>query len=233
MKLNLPKLAWGASATVFGLMVLAAGAAVVARPDLVAVENAPSLEDTVPKRFGDWTLVPDGRLQVGTSTGDEPNMDQPYDQTVMRSYVNGRGQVVMLALAWGQKQQQEVKVHRPDLCYVAQGYQVRSLTPATFPLGQPGVRPTGKHMVAFGGRNGEAVSYWIRIGSLYSEDAWATRLHILKQGFGGHIPDGILVRASQPIADPAMAAASWPVLDQFLNELVAAVPPATRALLVR
>lgn len=233
MKLNFPVLSWRASALVFALMAGAAVASVVARPSLVAIDNAPNLEATVPVAFGDWKLLPNGQMQVSTSTAEEPNQDQPYDQTVMRSYINSQGQVVMLALAWGKKQQQEVKVHRPDLCYVAQGYQVRSLQPASFNLAAQPVAPLGKHMVAFGSRNGEAVSYWIRIGSLYSEDAWATRLHILKQGFGGRIPDGILVRASQPISEIGQADAAWPVLDRFLSDLVAAVPPDTRALLIR
>jgi EpsI family protein len=215
------------------LLVAAGVGAVVARPTLVSVQNPPDLETTVPKSFGDWRLVPTVGAQVSTSTG-EPNIDQPYDQTVMRTYSNSKGEVVMLALAWGHKQQQEVKVHRPDLCYVAQGYKVNSLAPAAFPLSGPsGAAATGKHMVATSGRNIEAVSYWIRIGSLYSENAMETRMRILKDGFNGTIPDGILVRASQSVRDPQEVQQAWPVLDRFLVELSQAVPPKTREMLLR
>lgn len=233
VRMQLMALPRTAALVISTLMVLAAGAAIVARPTLVSVDDAPDLESTVPQSFGDWKLLPNPRMQVSTTTADGPDQDQPYDQTVMRSYVNSKGEVVMLALAWGRRQQQEVKVHRPDLCYVAQGYQVKSLAPAHFAVSDPAIRPVGKHMVALSGRGGEAVSYWIRIGTLYSEDAWETRLQILKDGFKGHIPDGILVRASVPLADPSQAAAAWPVLDRFLFDLTAAVPLSARALLLR
>lgn len=215
------------------LMLIASLSATLLKPTLSSVDNAPDLETTVPKKFGDWTAVPNPGLQVSTSTGDGPDQNRPYDQTVMRTYVNTQGQVVMLALAWGRRQQQEVKVHRPDLCYVAQGYQIQSLAPARFKVSDPSIHPVGKHMVASSSRGAEAVAYWIRIGTLYSEDAWATRMHILKDGFQGHIPDGILVRASLPLVDPARAEQAWPVLDRFLNDLTVAVPDDSRALLLR
>lgn len=233
MKFQLPVMAVKTSLVAAALLVAAGVGAVVARPTLVSVQNPPDLETTVPKSFGDWRMVPSLGAQVSTSTG-EPNVDQPYDQTVMRTYANSKGEVVMLALAWGHKQQQEVKVHRPDLCYVAQGYSVKSLQPAAFGLnGSSGVPVTGKHMVAVSGRSTEAVSYWIRIGSLYSENAMATRMRILKDGFNGHIPDGILVRASQSVADPRGVEQAWPLLDRFLVELSQAVPPQTRDMLLR
>ncbi|NGZ88034.1 exosortase C-terminal domain/associated protein EpsI [Duganella aceris] len=234
MKLNLPPLPLKACVLAAALLSAAALGAVLAKPVLVSVDNAPDLEATVPKAFGDWKLVPSLRPPVITSTSDEPNIDQPYDQTVMRSYANSKGEVVMLALAWGRRQQQEVKVHRPDLCYVAQGYKVRSLAPAAFSLtGASGQRASGKHMVAVTDGNVEAVSYWIRIGSMYSENAFETRMHILKEGFQGKIPDGILVRASQSMRDPNDVPQAWPVLDRFLVDLAQAVPASTRAMLLR
>jgi EpsI family protein len=233
-KLTLPELPLRLSAIVALVMGVAAIGAVVAKPTLVSVQNPPDLEKTIPTVFGDWKEVPTMQAQVSTSTAEGPTMDQPYDQTVMRSYANSRGEVVMLAVAWGHKQQQEVKVHRPDLCYVAQGYQVTSLAPAAFPIaGASGVPATGKHMVASGSGRVEAVSYWIRIGTMYSENAWETRLRILKDGFNGHIPDGILVRASQSMRDKSEVPASWPVLDRFLVDLTQAVPAATREMMVR
>ncbi len=216
-------------------LVFAALLSVVATPRLTAIENAPSLEDTVPRAFGDWRELPSPLVQVSLSTGTEPNMQQPYDQTVMRAYQNSKGQVVYLALAWGRQQRQEVKVHRPDLCYIAQGYKVRSLTSHSFEgiSAQEGGAVTGKQMVALAGRGGEAVSYWMRIGTLYSEDAVDTRLHILKDGLAGRIPDGILVRASARISDIGDAAGVWPTLNKFLVDLVAATPAQTRTLLVK
>lgn len=193
-----------------------------------------NLEQIVPKQFGNWREQPNGYAQVRLSTGNDPNINQPYDQTLMRTYINKQGQVVNVAIAWGRKQRQEVKVHRPDLCYVAQGYKIKSLKRTIFGTVKGLSGPViGNRMVAMSEHGGEAVSYWIRIGKLFSEDAVDTRLHILKEGLAGRIPDGILVRASQPVADIAEAENAWPVLDSFLADLVSYAPPDARRLLVR
>jgi EpsI family protein len=206
-----------------------------ARPRSAELASPPNLEEAVPRQFGQWKELRSPYLQVRLTTGAAPGMSQPYDQTLMRTYVNSQGQHVMLALAWGQRQSQEVKIHRPDLCYVAQGFAIKSLQPTQF-KGMEASSPvtvSGKHMVAMSAQGGEAVAYWIRIGSVYSESAWETRKHLLTEGFAGRIPDGILVRASQAIRQADEAAAAFPQLEEFLAELYAATPPGTRALMVR
>ena len=204
------------------------------KPVNLEIQSAPNLEATIPKQFGDWKELPNPYVQVSLSTDTTTGLNQPYDQTLMRTYVNSQGQQIMLALAWGQRQSQEVKIHRPDLCYVAQGFTVKSLQPAHFDgVVGPSTPVTGKHMVAMNAHSGEAVAYWIRIGSVYSESAWETRKHILREGFDGRIPDGILVRASQTIRKADEAAPLLPQLEQFLAELYAATPAHTRALMAR
>ena len=54
----------------------------------------------------------------------ETDPEAPYDDVLMRSYTNAHGEVVMLALAYGRHQRQEIKIHRPELCYTSQGYAV-------------------------------------------------------------------------------------------------------------
>lgn len=228
-----PKIPLLGSLLVCGALVLSTWLADWATPRLLGVEDAPRLEDTVPRQFGDWKELPNPYAQVSLSTGLDPSMDQPYDQTVMRTYVNSQGRRVMLALAWGKRQRQEVKIHRPDLCYVAQGYEISSLTPHTFASLPTGKTVQGKHMVATSTKGGEAVAYWIRIGGIYSESALETRSHILREGFAGRIPDGILVRASHVIRSPDEAQALFPVLEQFLAALYEATPAQTRPLLIR
>lgn len=231
----LPALPVSTAGKVFVAFILAAALAFLATPRLSAISNEPSLENTVPRQFGDWRELANPYAQVSLSTGPEADLNQPYDQVVMRTYVNGKGQMVMLALAWGRHQRQEVKVHRPDLCYVAQGYKISRLKPATFKeVAGYGESIKGKHMIASASRSGgEAVAYWIRIGTLYSENALETRTHIFKEGLAGRIPDGILVRASQVIQTDSDAEAAFPVLERFLADLVAATPESTRELLVR
>ena len=199
--------------------------------------DAPQLETTVPQAFGDWKTVKDQVAQVGVSQGVETSFEQPYDQTVMRTYVNSRGDVVMLALAWGERQRQDIKVHRPEVCYPAQGYQVRQLGPAA-PIAVAGRTepvPTVGLVATSGGKGGslEAVRYWIRIGQSYNGTGIEARWHILQEGLNGRIVDGMLVRASQRIRSPDEIPASNALMAQFLQDLTQALPPQTLALLVR
>lgn len=215
---------------------MAALFAVAATPHLQAVSDVPNLEATVPQAFGDWKIVQQPYAQVGVSQGVEGVYDQPYDQTVMRTYVNSRGEAVMLALAWGEKQRQDIKVHRPEVCYPAQGFSLVRLEQGA-PIqvaGHEQVVPTVSLLAAGpGGGSLEAVRYWIRIGQSYTGDGLKARWYILQEGFQGRIPDGILVRASKRIRSADDAADTQVVLGSFLAELAASVPPATRALLVR
>lgn len=96
------------------------------RPDAATQIDLNAL---VPKEFGEWREVRSAFVQVDLTPrrdGEEAERttDSPYDQTVIRTYVRRAGATVMLALAYGSKQRQDVKIHRPELCYVAQGFQV-------------------------------------------------------------------------------------------------------------
>ena len=194
--------------------------------------GAVDLEAMVPKQFGSWTFVPSAVTQVDLSVkrdGDEGSNTRVYDQVLMRTYRNPQGQSVMLALAWGRQQRQEVKIHRPELCYVAQGFRIESSRPLEG-LGDGSVR--GTTLLTASTRRFEPVIYWVRIGDTLSSSAWQTRLYILREGIAGRIPDGILVRTSQVMRNGSQVEASLEVQRQFLADLVAAVPPAQRAVLV-
>jgi len=217
------------------LMIAAAAAAWLATPHLQAVQAAPNLEATVPAAFGDWRVVSNSRAQVDVSQGVETQSEQPYDQTVMRTYANSLGEQVMLALAWGQRQRQDVKVHRPEVCYPAQGFNVLSVRDGG-PLkvaGRDDPIPTVSMRADLKGTGVEAVRYWIRIGRLYGGDGLTTRWYIFQEGLAARIPDGILVRASRRVPTTADADAADAMLGSFLAELTAAVPAPTRALLVQ
>lgn len=221
-------------AAMAGAMAGATALAMAFTPNFQAMDTAPSLEMTVPAAFGDWRSVPETIAQVSVSQGVEAAYERPYDQTVMRTYVNRQGDAVMLALAWGQRQRQDIKVHRPEVCYPAQGHSVLSVHPGT-PIAVVGrEQPVPTVSVLAGSRgNLEAVRYWIRIGQSYGGDGLNARWYILREGLQGRIPDGILVRASRRIRSVDEVPQAQAVMERFLSDLSAAVPPATRALLVR
>ena len=184
----------------------------------------PKLEANVPKRFGDWTEITPMAAQADLATTPEgaASPDQPYDDVLMRTYVNGAGEQVMLALAYAREQRQDVKVHLPEICYPAQGYKVIGLTPAALAVGADGATVPGKHMLASDNNRIEAVSYWVRIGDAYPQGGFAMRMKIFRDGMGGKVVDGILVRASTQIRDADQAAKAYAVQEDFLRQLVAA-----------
>jgi len=217
------------------VMLAAAACAWLATPRLQAISGAPSLDATVPKAFGDWRVVADSTAQVDVSQGVETVQEQPYDQTVMRTYANSRGEMIMLALAWGERQRQDVKVHRPEVCYPAQGFAIRQLGNGHMISTQARAQPIPTTQLLTEGRGGgfEAVRYWIRIGNMYGGDGLQARWYILQEGFKGRIPDGVLVRVSQRLARADDAPESQALMESFLKDLVAAVPASARGLLVR
>lgn len=222
------------------VLLLAAGvAALLLKPEAHTEPAVRPFEQSIPTAFGDWQAVKSPVVQVDptiTRSG-ETSLNQPYDDLLARTYRNSQGETVMLSLAYGRQQRQEVKIHRPDLCYTAQGFKVASLQSAPMPVqAGDGRAVQGKRMKAVrdarvGGYT-ELVSYWMRIGSVYSESAWDTRIHILAEGVAGRVPDGVLVRASRLPREGESDAAVHAGLERFLAELVAAAPPDARRLLV-
>jgi len=205
------------------------------RPEITQAPPGLTLGEQMPARVGEWLQQPNALDQIA-ATATNLSMEQPYDEVVTRTYQNPRGEVIMLTLAYGRNQRQEVKIHRPELCYPSQGFKVKQLEHATF----EGVRSqatgetiSGKRMVAAGNSFDEIVSYWIRIGGTYSESAWQTRWTIFREGMNGRMTDGILVRASQRLNPGADPDASYRLQQQFLQQLVASMQPSAQSLLVR
>jgi EpsI family protein len=227
----LPRISLFQSVLILIVALFASLGAFLATPVFENAKDAPSLETFVPRQFGDWREVSNPYAQVKLTTDPNENLVGPYDQTVMRTYVNSKGEQVMLALAWVRSQRQEVKVHRPELCYAAQGYIIQSDKTVSFDSVAKHVK--GKHMVATSNLGGEAVAYWIRIGSIYSESAYETRTHIFTEGLRGNILDGILVRASMKIEKVSDSENAFRLLHTFLADLVAATPANARTLLTR
>lgn len=218
-------------ATVLSLCLLASGLAVALTPAPNPADAAIALEEAIPRQFGSWREVRSPVLQMALTPQQqraEDGAQQTYDQVLMRSFSDGDA-TVMLALAYGANLSQEDKIHRPELCYAAQGFRLTRDTPVSFPLqgthaGEP-IR--GKRLIAQHDNRRELVSYWIRVGDIYSTSALQSRLHILGQGLRGHVADGILVRVSQivsPFETDERIEEAFARQERFAAELVAGLP---------
>jgi EpsI family protein len=221
------------SVAVAALMAGSSMAAWVVQPRTLMAQSI-SLEQTVPATVGEWTMLRETVPQMAlTVTPDgQRSEEQPYDEVVMRTYVNPKGERVMLALAYAREQRQEVKIHRPEVCYRAQGYRTLEEMPAVLPQAGRARGIPGLRLLMSGSNRLEAVSYWIRVGPSYPRGGMDTRLTILKEGLAGVVPDAILVRVSSIVAQPDDAAGAYQRQERFLAELVQAMRPADAKMLV-
>ncbi len=189
----------------------------------VSLLHEAKLDDLVPRRFGPWT---------SDDVGDPLALNGPgtlssklYNQLVTRLYSNGRTQVMML-LAHGERQSDELQLHRPEICYPAFGYQVLVNEPEQLPLGGQ-VRLPARRLLARSPNDEERVIYWTRVGEYFPVSAGEQRQARFKNTVAGVVPDGVLCRFST-----ADSSAGWTGLQQFLQELVAATAPPGRRVLV-
>jgi EpsI family protein len=213
-----------ASIALIGSAVLAE---VLAPSELMARTSASlSLEQLIPKQFGTWTLVPEIRPVTPADpegyVDPDPHSARIYSQEVGRGYSDGRGNVVMLLVAYGPVQNYRLKAHRPEMCYTAAGFRIsdKTGTAISYREGAAPIRMT--RLTAERESRFEPISYWMRVGNDIANGVVDRQLIRLKYGLRGIIPDGALIRVST-IGLPREA--SFKLQDQFIRDLLAAIPP--------
>ena len=206
------------------LMLLAAVGGLAARPTVKAADRgqAISLETMVPRAFGDWTEVPDSGPQVVNPQTKEI-LDRIYSQLLARTYVNKQGYRIMLSMAYGDDQRGALQAHKPEVCYPAQGFVVRSneLGQLVTAHGNVEVR---RLATALGPRS-EPLTYWFTVGDKVIQSKLQKRLAEIKLGMTGQIPDGLLFRISSIDADTARG---FEMQQRFAADLIDSVPAPVR-----
>jgi EpsI family protein len=190
------------------------------------VQGRFSLEQMVPRNFGEWQV--DERvmpLQVDPAT--QAKLDKIYNQTLGRTYVNRNGERIMLSIAYGGDQSDNMGVHKPEVCYTAQGFTVRDGQQSSIGMGL-GVLPVKRLFAVAGGRQ-EPITYWITVGRKATMPGVEQRLQELRYGLSGTVPDGMLVRVSSIGGDTE---AAYALHDQFVRALLAALDRPARERLV-
>ncbi len=181
------------------------------------------LEQVIPQTFGDWRV-----LRAGGVVLPDPsvlaNLQKLYTQTLSRAYVNSRGTVIMLSIAYGDDQRAAMAVHYPEVCYPAQGFQVRSNRIDTMATPH-GTLPVRRLETELSRQRHEPVTYWVTIGDRISLGGFERRMIELEYGLQRVIPDGLLFRVSSVNRDTAQAFRDQ---DAFTRDLIAALPAASR-----
>lgn len=153
--------------------------------------------------------------------------DRLYDSLVTRTYTNATGETVMLLVAYNNKQDGVLQIHRPEICYPAGGYTLTSVDPIDVPLTQTNALP-GQIFGANSEARNEIVLYWTRVGDSYPRRWLDQRWAVAEANLRGIVPDGVLARVSMVSNDFAR---TTPMLTAFIRDLHRASGPQMRGLL--
>lgn len=219
---------------VLALLATASYAAELLTPRRELGRDTPRLVALIPERFGGWTAEPAEVLPVmlvpDVLADAEAAQSASYDDVLMRTYRRADGARVMVALAYGRRQTQELKIHRPELCYYAQGFAVSGLGQRRVQL-DAALAVESRALLTENRARTEIVTYWIRVGERVANDAWDIRWTIFRDGLDGQVPDGLLVRASSLTETPAGAERELVLQHEFLADLYGALPAVTQRFL--
>ena len=214
---------------VLGIVMAATSALTVAltpSPKAMAAKAAFSLEAMVPARFGSWQIDPT-IVPLTPNPEQQGALEKIYDQTLSRTYVDNTGRRVMLSIAYGGDQSRALQLHLPEVCYVAQGFQVAGGSEGQMAT-RFGAVPVQRLVASLGDRN-EPITYWITIGDRTTHSGIEQKLRRLAYGLSGQIPDGMLVRISNITLD---APGAWRLHDRFAAELLDAIGTPERTRLI-
>jgi EpsI family protein len=202
------------------LMIFASASAAYLKPTKKLADSMPAvnLEKMIPTQFGEWHLDPVVLEQI-ISPERKVLLAKLYAQTLTRSYLDSHGTRIMLSIAYGGDQSDEMQVHRPEICYTAQGFQVeRDVLDTLFT--KFGSLPI-ERLIAVQGIRNEPITYWITVGDqAVALKGLQQKLTQLRYGLTGKVPDGMLVRVSSISADDKDA---YRIQDDFVREMLASM----------
>lgn len=222
MSLKIPR------SVLFAAALMAAGlpVATALKPTVYIADQKPALilKDVVPLELKSWRELKNFRVAIPDPTVKEV-LDATYSQTLNRAYINAKGQILMLTLAYGRDQNSEATAaHRPEFCYTGNGFHMTDLGTRFFDLGGTGL--TVRHMLAQRDNYAERISYWVTLDETATLPGMGRKLAQIRYGLSGRIADGMLVRLSSPnVLDDEVIE----VHRSFLQEMHEALPPGFRA----
>jgi EpsI family protein len=185
-----------------------------------------SLQAMIPTKFADWQvdtsivpLTPDPERQT--------MLEKIYDQTLSRTYINKAGERVMLSIAYGGDQSKALQVHLPEVCYVAQGFEMLKVGDGALAT-RFGEVPVKRLVAKLNSRN-EPITYWITIGDKQVLSGIQLKIRRMAYGMSGKIPDGMLVRVSTIGADEQRG---YRIQDRFVGQMLDALSAKDRVRLL-
>lgn len=149
-----------------------------------AAQPVPDLARLTPMSFGQWQALDiDHAIRPVEETSEEGT------EVLYRSYRGARGQVVTLVIAYGGSRGDTLRLHRPEVCYRAQGFAIRGRQKVTL-AGVPVIELQARSLM-----REETVTYWLRNGEQLTDGELDQQLSALTRLLSAPA-DGVLVRLS-------------------------------------
>jgi len=197
------------------------------RRHVLLLDKNSKMESIVPVSFGDWSAASSPNLVTPDTKGKLAS--QLYSELVTRIYTHAKtGREVMMLIAYGDTQSDLLQLHRPESCYPAVGFSLKSSAPRMVPLAEGTALP-GRRVVAAMTERQENIVYWTRLGEYLPTSSGQQRMARLRSAMKGVVPDGALFRCSMATTDTE---ASFRDIEGFVREVVLAVAPQHRAAVV-
>lgn len=175
------------------------------------------LEDSIPKVFGGWRSVDTNKLAM-VNPEDDSLINKLYSQVLERTYVNQNGVVVLLSIAYGAEQRNDMLAHFPEVCYPAQGFNIDKAQISQLTLLNKIIDV--KQLSTRRGNRLEDISYFVRVGSKLVATRSDQKWESIKYGMQGIIPDGLIFRIST-IGEEE----SFEIHEDFMNQLLIGLEP--------
>lgn len=206
-----------------GLPLIAAAAGPVAlKPrNKLNLLNGKKLEKLVPLQIGSWNVTPSNAV-VLPQAAKGSLADRLYSQTVSRLYLSDQELPIMMVIAYGDTQSDQLQLHRPEVCYAAVGFQISESEQVGIKVTPDKALPA-RQLVASGNERTEPILYWTRIGDYLPASGREQRLMKLRTEMGGYVADGVLVRLST-VGEPTPE--TFAVLQKFAKEMLHQMDPA-------
>jgi EpsI family protein len=179
-----------------------------------------SLSQIIPTEFADWQATPDASMSIVNPQLRE-SVSKVYDETMNRIYISrNNGHIVMLSIAYGRDQSHDKQVHKPEVCYPSQGFQISKIRTAKFTVAGRAIPVTT--LLATKGTRSEYVAYWMVEGDSIVRGALQQNFKRTSLALQGIREDGLLFRVSEISTDEN---ASIELLREFAGSLVESIDP--------
>lgn len=205
-------------------MLVSSGLTLALHPTYkIAEKNSTiNLEEMIPRTFGEWQEELNKSVQI-IDPQQKQMIDKIYTQTLSRTYVNTKGYRIMLSMAYGDDQRDDMALHYPEVCYPAQGFVLHDKKTGVL-MTTSGQISVTRIVTSLGQRN-EPVTYWTTVGDRVFQGGVQKKLAEMYYSLDGQIPDGMLIRVSSIDTSTSNA---YDMQSEFANQMLTALKPEYR-----